>query len=282
MKNENKAKNVTFFDAHCHLQAGRLLGSMDEVVGRAKDAGVAFMVCCGSIERDWETVRAISDRLSGVIPAFGLHPMYLEGYTDQWVDRLASFLESRDAGIGEIGLDFMDRRADRDLQERLFERQLALAKEMNLPVTLHVRKAWDRFIHIMKRTGSLPAGGLVHSYSGSADMVPLFESFGLYISFSGSVTRPNARKVKEAITAVSKDKLLVETDSPDIFPSIPGRELDEVNEPANLPFIAKVAAGILDMGFESFAGMVYENGMRLFKMVIEKRGGCGKGEGGAQ
>ena len=172
------------------------------------------------------------------------------------------------SGIGEIGLDFTDPFADRSRQEAVFLSQLNLANQLGRPVSIHIRRAWDRFINILKKTAFLPHGGLIHSFSGSADMVPLFERYNLFISFSGSITNPGNKKVAKALGAVSFDRLLIETDSPDLLPKILAKGPDEINTPDNLMVVAQAAADILNRPVQDLVDQTFENGMRLFEPII--------------
>ncbi|MBF0200860.1 MAG: TatD family hydrolase [Desulfamplus sp.] len=215
------------------------------------------------------------------------------------LERLEAILDANPsiAGIGETGLDLLVKDIDPVLQERVFMAHMTMARERNLPVSIHVRKGWDRLMVILKKTGALPRGGLIHSYSGSADMVPMLERYGLYISFSGSVTKQGNKKVKKALASVSPDRLLIETDSPAILPESPCRLTgertspdwnmpDEVsrtscrltgertsplylqgwNEPANITMIAASAANILGVPLSRLMEMTWQNGIRLFSL----------------
>jgi TatD DNase family protein len=162
----------------------------------------------------------------------------------------------------------MDKRADRDLQVRVFSHHLNLARELERPINIHIRKAWDTFIHLLKKKGPLKTPGLVHSYSGSPDMIPLFEKYNLYISFSGSVTRPNAIKIARALETVSKDRILLETDTPDIYPGFSGPGEIKLNEPKNLSVIAQIAAKRVNMGFEEFVNHAYNNSLTVFSPIL--------------
>ncbi|MCF8044963.1 MAG: TatD family hydrolase [Desulfarculaceae bacterium] len=255
---------MKLFDAHCHLQAFEFKRRISGVMEAAAEAGVVRMVCCGTEPGDWQEVKEIARAYDSVIPAFGVHPFYMDRAGQGWRDTLRSFLAEGSAGVGEIGVDFLRKDLDRELQESIFTEQLVMAKEMHLPASIHVRKGWDTLIHILKRIGPLEPGGVIHSYSGSADLVDVLERYGLYISFSGSVTRPNAKKVKKALAQVSPDRVLIETDSPDILPTTPGRDRDEANEPCNLPVVAKAAAAVRNTGAEEFALLAFENGERLY------------------
>ncbi len=258
---------MKLFDAHCHLQAFAFKRRMPGVMARAAEAGVTRMVCCGTAPDDWQEVKEIARAYESVIPSFGVHPFYMDRAGQGWRDMLRSYLAEEPAGIGEIGIDFLRSDLDRELQKSIFTEQLAMAKEMYLPVSIHVRKAWDALIHILKRIGPLEPGGVIHSYSGSADLVEVLERYGLYISFSGSVTRPKAKKVKKALAAVSPDRVLIETDSPDILPTMQDHDKDEANEPCNLPVVARAAAAVRNIGAQELAFLAFENGERLYAGV---------------
>ncbi len=259
---------MLFIDSHCHLHDARIITKIPHIVDRAQKAGVEYMVSCATMEENFDRTARLSLAYGSVIPCFGIHPWFLNSLSENWQQRLETFLTAHRSGIGETGLDFMDKRADQNLQIRVFSHHLALARELERPINIHIRKAWDTFIHLLKKFGPLNPPGLIHSYSGSADMIPLFERYNLYISFSGSVTRPSARKVIKALGAVSEDMFLLETDAPDIYPSLSGPPGKTINEPKNLPTIAQIAAQRVNMGFEEFAAQAYKNSLNLFRPIL--------------
>jgi TatD DNase family protein len=270
---------MKLIDAHCHLQDDRIITDHNQIMERANAAGVKYMVCCATCEKDWHDVQRLSLNHDSIIPNYGIHPWFISNLSPDFKESLADLLKEEmirlnqhcSPGVGEAGLDFLIKTHDRPLQEKIFTEQLILAKELKLPISIHIRKAWDSFIHIIKKTGKLPAGGLIHSYSGSADMIPLFEKYGFYISFSGSITRPNAKKVIKALEVVSKNRMLIETDSPDILPSM-GLPINKsaINKPENLVFIADIASQIKKIPVKEYAMTTYNNGVRLFN-ISEKQ-----------
>ncbi len=266
---------MKLIDAHCHLQDPRVVTNHDQIIKNANAAGVECMVCCATSEKDWDDVQKLSLKYNSVIPNYGIHPWFVDNLSSNWEKSLVDILKSEAArlennftpGIGEAGLDFAIKKYDRALQEKIFTTQLILAKEMGLPISIHIRKAWDLFIHIMKKIGKLDGGGLIHSYSGSADMIPIFEKYGFYISFSGSITRPGTKKVIKALEIVSENRMLIETDSPDILPNkLPGNRAGKVNKPENLIFIANIASQIRKIPVKEYATQIHNNGVRLFKI----------------
>jgi TatD DNase family protein len=256
------------FDSHCHLQDERIAGHVGSLIADAASAGVRRMLCCGSAEGDWADVARIgADYPESVSCAYGVHPWYVGKIGDDWDKELEGYL-ARDpsAAVGEIGLDnAVDARND-EAQAKIFVRQLEIAKQYSRPVSIHCRKAWGSLLSILKDIGGLAAGGAIHSYSGPPDLVGELEKLGCCISFSGSILIPGNKRAAESLKKVSPDRLLIETDAPDILP----RGAPEPhNVPANLPIIMDKAAEILGEPPETIAARVYNNGMRLFC------GGCG-------
>lgn len=263
---------MDFFDVHTHLHDSRIFDDVPNILSRAGSAGLRHMATCATMTENFAQTRELADQYASVLPCFGIHPWFLDTLGRDWEDILASHLEQTASGIGETGLDFTDRGADRDLQIRVFQRHLALAVDLGRPINIHIRKAWDAFVHILKAHGPLKAGGLVHSFSGSADLVGVLERYNLYISFSGAVTRPNAKKAVRALGAVSQDRILFETDTPDLYPSLDtgGSHVQKLNEPGLVPAIVEIAARRRGMGFEELAGYGYSNARELFSPILTK------------
>ncbi len=262
-------------DAHCHLQDNKIFADHKNLIENANAIGIKYMVCCATHEKDFNKVKKLSVQYNSIIPSYGIHPWFVENLSCEWEKNLIGVLESEKTksnkrytpGIGETGLDFAINNYNSALQEKIFTDQLIIAKEMNIPISIHIRKAWDVFIHIIKKTGHLRAGGLIHSYSGSPDMIPLFEKYGLYISFSGSITRPGTKKVIKALEIVSDDKMLIETDSPYIMPSILSKNKNNnINKPENLVLIADIASQIRKIPVKEYGTKTFNNGVRLFKI----------------
>ena len=260
---------MLFIDSHCHLHDSRIISDIPGLEGRAGIAKVKFMVSCATMENNFEVTARLSNDFVSILPCFGIHPWFVDTISDQWKERLEHYLLACPAGIGETGLDFTDKTCDRDLQIKVFEHHLRLAMELERPINIHIRKAWDTFIHILKKMGKLKVPGLIHSYSGSADMISIFETYGLYLSFSGSVTNPTAKKVVNALKRVSKKRFVLETDTPDIYPYLSEPQISRLNEPKNLPVIAQIAASRIGMEFEEFSRQAYDNSLNLFHPILQ-------------
>jgi len=260
-----------FIDVHTHLHDPRIIEHASDLVLQARAAGVERMVTCATMQDNFKATAGLAQRFPCVTPCLGIHPWFLDSLSPDWARDLGQWLEKIPAGVGETGLDFMDKGADRDLQIQVFKTHLELACDLNRPVNIHIRKAWDPMLKILKHHGPLAPGGVIHSYSGSPDLVPLLETFNLHISFSGSLTRPNARKVIRALGVVSLDRVVFETDTPDIVPQFvldarPGAS--PLNQPANVPGIVRVAAGQRGIAFDTLARHGYENSLALLGPVL--------------
>lgn len=264
---------MPFIDSHCHLQDSRIIADISGIEDRAGKADVQYMVTCATMEENFELTAQLSNQYPSILPCFGIHPWFVADRSKQWKENLEHYLLAYPSGIGETGIDFTDKKADQDEQINVFEHHLLMARELERPINIHIRKAWDAFVRILKKMGKLKVPGLIHSYSGSADMIPIFETYGLYISFSGSVTNPGAKKVVKALKNVSKDRFVLETDSPDIYPYIPEPSAFRLNEPCNLSAIAQIASDRIGMGFEEFSRNAYDNSLKLFHPVLEEKKG---------
>ena len=253
---------MKLFDTHTHLQDLRLEKKVDEMMARAQRAGVAACLVCGTRQGDWPGVLMVSESFAEALPAYGVHPWFVKDLSVDWLTALAVFLEkSRAVAVGEVGLDFMVEKESRELQEEVFVAQLRLAKDLRLPLSIHCRKAWGRMVELLKQEGGLPYGGAIHSFSGSVEMVREFERLGAFISFSGSLTRPANLKGKKAAKAVSNERLLIETDSPDILPENVSGPL---NEPAYVVEVVRSLADVRGDTLESIAEITWNNASTLF------------------
>jgi TatD DNase family protein len=255
------------FDAHCHLQDRRIAPRISDIVADAKRAGVTRMLCCGSSAAEWDDVARTGTLYAndGVVCAYGIHPYYAESVnllSNDWTEELSKRLAGNPlAAVGEIGLDHTVIPHNYDRQAEIFSRQLKIAELHGRPVSIHCRKAFGTMLSILKNNGGLKFGGAIHSYSGPPDIVNELTGLGCRISFSGSILIPNNKRAAASLKKVPRDKLLIETDSPDILPH---GATGQFNEPANLPLILNKVAEILGESPQKVAELTYENGCALF------------------
>lgn len=233
-------------DTHCHLDDPAYDDDRDAVVLRAERAGVRRVVVPGVDPASWDRARRCRDRAPNLLRlAFGLHPWALRGLDaaarSQALDALPRALEDGAIAVGECGLDGRVAREggpSLDEQAVILSAQLDLAQARGLPVILHCVRAHGALLALLKARGG-PVPGVLHSYSGPAELVPDFVRLGLYLSFGGQVTNPKAVKVHKAVAVTPAARLLVESDGPDQppFPRITQR-----SEPADVARLAGVMA----------------------------------------
>ncbi|MGD9874530.1 MAG: TatD family hydrolase [Kiritimatiellia bacterium] len=255
---------MKLFDAHCHLQDDRLAPKLDDAIQRAQEAGVKHMVCCGTCEGDWPRIKELAQKYNSVFPAFGLHPWFIKERTKDWQENLERFLAETSSAVGEIGLDHAIEDRDDPDQESVFIAQMELAARLNRPATIHCRRAWDRFPVLLKEMRNRPTRFMVHSYSGGTELMHPLAELGAYFSFSGSITLTNNRKGLKSVAACPADRLLLETDAPDIPPLLPDGTRAEMSEPANLPLALRAAAAARGVSEVDLAAQVWENSCRFY------------------
>jgi TatD DNase family protein len=260
------------FDSHCHLHDQRMIAVADAAIERAKAAGVHGFMLAGVSPDGWRTELELCKRHPECVASYGVHPQLcaeldeptLLGMKDE-LARAVTGSWPRPAALGEIGLDRSTPELKRTLpfQERLFREQLALARDAELPVILHVLQAHGRTLELLEEDGIPGAGGVVHSYSGPAELVPRYEALGLHVSFAGIVCQPSARKARAAALAVTPERLLVETDAPD---QTPLQHRPSANEPAFLPTVIAELASLRGESAAYVAELTAGNARRLFRL----------------
>ena len=253
---------MKLFDCHNHIQDERIFPRLGKVMERASTAGVERIAIKGCQESDWPRVIELINRYPNSCFAFGLHPWFINKRSKQCFQTLESLLTSYpQASVGEIGIDHaLENRNDAD-QEAVFLKQLEMARKHERPVSIHCRKAWGRLIELLDQFGELPRGMLIHCFGGSAEIATELVQRGAYISFSGSITRPNAKKAGPALRVVPADRLLIETDAPDLLPH---NATTALNEPANLRFVLTKAAELRGIPETELAELTFRNAEQFF------------------
>jgi TatD DNase family protein len=259
------------FDSHSHLQDVRIADAAT-VWARAQAAGVRATVLAGVDPQDWARQRALT-HLPSVYQSLGLHPQIIATYSQSdakhGVQRLSEALQSKDVkvvALGEIGIDKVGERAlSLRLQREIFAEQLTLAKIHNLPVILHILRAHAEALEVLRSVGLPAAGGVVHSYSGSAELVARYVDLNLHVSFSGSVTWHADGRAAKAAKICPLERLLIETDAPDQTPTEyrPGP-----SEPMHLPSVARAIATARDEQVSTIATETESNACRLFGVSL--------------
>ena len=234
-------------DTHCHLDALEFDLDRDVVANEASKAGVRIIVVPSVESSNFQTVINLSNRYPHVCCALGLHPMYVDNAQPSDLVLLKKLIGQQLAlpnnkllAVGEIGLDFFVTQQNRETQEYFFAEQLKIAKEFNLPVILHVRRAIDDVLKYLRKYKI--TGGIAHAFNGSPQQAQALIDLGFKLGFGGAMTYPRALKIRELAKNLPLESIVLETDAPDIPPEWLGTK--GRNQPAELAKIAQVLADL--------------------------------------
>jgi TatD DNase family protein len=255
-----------FIDSHAHIDGPEFDADREEVIERARGAGVSLILNVGTGDPHSGALERAVDlgkKNQSIYTAIGTHPHDARLYDDEAEARIKGLLDNDHViGWGEIGLDFHYDNSPRDVQVAVFRRQLRAARESNLPVVIHTREAESETIEALQSeyTGAERRGAF-HCFSGSIDLARRAIELGFMVSFSGIVTFKKANELREVAKEVPLDHLLIETDCPYLAPT-PFR--GKRNEPAYVVEVARCLAGIHGLAIEEIARITSENFRRLF------------------
>jgi len=252
------------FDTHVHLNARQFMEDRDEVIERAQQAGVQYMVVVGFNTETIPLAIEIAEKNEKIYAAVGWHPVDAIYYKEKHLDFIKELsTHEKVVALGEMGLDYHWDTSPKDVQESVFRKQIQLAKEINMPIIIHNRKATDDVIKILQEENAKEVGGIMHCYSGTVSDVKTCLDMNFHISLGGPVTFKNAPEVKEVAKIIPLDRLLIETDAPYLAPH-PHR--GKRNEPAYVTLVAKEIAKLKDMDYEALCRITTENALKLFRI----------------
>jgi TatD DNase family protein len=260
---------MIFVDSHCHIDGEAFDDDRDEIIERAKAAGVAAMLTIGTGNpHDGEIARAVkaAEKYENVFAAIGVHPHDAKLFDDAAETHLRELARSEKViAWGEIGLDFYYDHSPRDVQFDVFRRQIRIARELDLPIIIHSRDADDETVEVLTEECSHEnfRGGIMHCFGGTAQMAEDLMRIGFLISFAGNVTFKKAENLREAARVVPLDKLLIETDCPFLAP-VPVR--GKRNEPAFVAHTARFLADFYEIETEQLAKQTSENFSKFFAL----------------
>ncbi len=256
-----------FVDSHAHIDGEEFDADRDEVVARARAAGVRAMLNVGTGDPhggNFERAVAVAEKYEGIYAAVGVHPHDAKLFDEAAERLLLRLLESggRVVALGEIGLDFHYDHSPRDVQREVFRRQLRLARELRKPVVIHSREADEETVEILREEWSgAGLGCVMHCFGGSVWMAERVVEMGFYVSFAGNVTFKKAEALRDAARGVPPGRLLIETDCPFLSP-VPFR--GRRNEPAHVVETARFLAELRGVSHEELGRVTSENFFRLF------------------
>ncbi|HEY3327238.1 MAG TPA: TatD family hydrolase [Novimethylophilus sp.] len=245
-------------DTHCHLDAREFDRDRDEVVRMATEAGVKTIVVPAIGRQNFALVADVCQRYPACIAAYGIHPLFVAQAVPSDLDLLREIVAgSAPLAIGEIGLDFFVQSPDIERQEYYFVEQLKIARDHDLPVILHVRRAIDAVLKHLRRI--TVRGGIAHAFNGSRQQAEMLIGLGFKLGFGGAMTFERALRIRELARTLPLDAVVLETDAPDIPPAWVG---EGRNSPVELPHIAAVLADLRSEDVGTVAEMTTINAIR--------------------
>jgi TatD DNase family protein len=251
-----------FVDSHVHLDHTAFHADRAQVLERAYAAGIQTLVVPAVDAASWSPIRQLSAGNDRIVPAYGLHPLFVDQHAPTDVDALSAWLDAGDAvAVGEIGLDFHLETTDRTVQRHYFTAQLQLAQRHNLPVIVHARRALEEVILTLRHHGGLR--GVVHSFAGSQQQAERLWQLGFCLGIGGTVTYPRAQRLQRIVANMPSEFLLLESDAPD-QPDAAHR--GQRNEPARVAVIAQCIATLRAEPVAAVAATTSANARRLFRL----------------
>ncbi|RMH09371.1 MAG: YchF/TatD family DNA exonuclease [Aquificota bacterium] len=254
-------------DTHCHLD----LLKKEDLEETLKDKSFEYLITIGYDKKTIRNALRLSEENAHVYCALGFHPHEAGGVSDDdllWLKELAS-KHPKVKALGEMGLDFYKNHSDPKKQEEVFRKQIAIARELGLPIVVHTRDAEKKTLEILKEEKAYEVGGVMHCFTGSYEFMRACVDMGFHISYSGIVTYPNAQALRDVVKRTPTSRILAETDAPFLAPQ-PVR--GKPNKPAYMRYTLEVIAQLIpNTSFEDAERMTSENAKRAFNLVKEDK-----------
>lgn len=259
------------FDTHSHYDDEAFDKDREELFRRFPEQGIGTIVTVGADIATSKAAIALAARHENIYAAIGVHPSDTGDMTDTDIDWLCSHsADEKVVAIGEIGLDYHWKEPEPSVQKVWFERQITLAKEVNLPIIFHSREAAEDTMKMICDTKAYDCGGVIHCYSYSSEMAKEYVKMGYYIGVGGVLTFKNARKLKETVEAIPLAYIVLETDCPYLSPE-PNR--GKRNDSSNLVYVADEIARIKGTTREEVVRVTEENARRLYHAKLKQSAG---------
>ena len=258
-------------DTHCHLDATEFDADRDSVIAAALAQNVQMMVVPAVDRNSFSAVTALAQQNTCCVHALGIHPMYVQNAQPEDLTLLADLLTTQlnsnkpPVAIGEIGLDFFVQDFDKPRQEFYFSEQLKLAQQFDLPVILHVRRSIDDILKHLRKT--TVRGGIAHAFNGSHQQAEQFIALGFKLGFGGALTYPRALKIRELVTTLPLESIVLETDAPDMPPK--WLKNGEKNSPNQLAKIAEIIASLRHIKHSQVAEITTNNALEILPKMAE-------------
>ncbi|MBQ3048083.1 MAG: TatD family hydrolase [Clostridia bacterium] len=249
-------------DTHCHIYDQKLLEQQKEILDNLQQNDI-LAICSGdNIDNSIKCIE-LANTNKNVFATVGIHPHEAKTFNDDTIQQLKELVKNKKVvAIGEIGLDYYYDFSPREIQKNVLLQQINLAHELKLPCVFHVREATQDFLDVIKAL-KFKVKGVVHSFSDSVEVAKFLTNYGLKLGVNGIVTFKNANKIKEVVSQISLDDLLIETDSPYLTPE-PFR--GKLNEPKYVELVAQKIAEIKNVTIEEVILKTLQNAKKLFNL----------------
>lgn len=252
------------FDSHAHYDDGAYAKDRDALIASLPLKGVEYVVNVGSSVRSLSWVMNMVNKHEHVYGAIGIHPDDSKDLNEELFERMSCLCDhEKIVAVGEIGLDYYWDATPHDIQKFWFKKQIALAKEKNLPIVVHSREATEDTFNLLKEEKAEEVGGVIHCFSASSEMAKRYVDLGYYIGVGGVVTFKNGKKLKAVVETIPLESILLETDCPYLAPT-PFR--GKRNDSSLIKYIAEEIARIKDITVEEVLAVTNRNAKRMFKM----------------
>lgn len=253
---------ISIFDSHTHINSHEFDEDIPDVIERARAMNVDGMLVLGYDRESADKMVELINNYDNIYGAIGIHPEDAAKYVELEEQLRVYLIEPKVKAVGEIGLDYHCD-VDHDLQKEVFRKQIELAHEFQLPISVHNRDAFEDTYEILKETNGAQYGGIMHSFNGDVQWAQQFIELGMDLSFSGVVTYDNAPEVQEAAKYVPLEHLLVETDAPYLTP-MPYR--NRQNEPGMTRYTVEFLAKLRNENIDNLANQTMQNAKRILKI----------------
>lgn len=254
-------------DTHCHLDMKPYKTDLEDVLSRAVEAGVTKIITIGIDLASSRKAVELAAEYREVYAAIGIHPHHAGDFDPETAEIFKNLArENKVIAYGEIGMDMVKDYAPGDIQKKSLTKQIELAAELELPIIIHDREAHETVYNLLKEKSPLPAGGIIHCYSGDADWARKFMELGFLISIPGVITFNKTEELQEAVRQIPLSRLLVETDGPFLAP-VPYR--GKRNEPLYTLYTARKIAAIKKVSLEEVAETTSANACKLFNLTLD-------------
>jgi len=253
---------MKLIDTHCHLDFEAFNADREQVLQEARDVGLIGIVVPGTHQQGWESLLSVCAAHDALYPVIGLHPMFLEQHQESDIEKLEYAInDSKPYAIGEIGLDYRDSVVDEGQQTFYFEQQVLLARKKELPVILHILKAHDQALKILRNNPV--CGGTVHAFNGSLQQAEQYIELGFKLGFGGMLTYERSSKLRKLAAELPIESIVLETDAPDMTVF---QYQYQRNSPVYLPYCLQALAEVRNEAPDVIAAQTTENAISVFRL----------------